>query len=476
MVHDDVYADSLRTRSRHPSMASGISTLPAHPGFQGHGPVNPFATPPVSTPVTRPATASGSAAASLFEFNFGGSRSSIQGNGGNQPYFRSRRTPKGSIETPRASGKSSKDKWLWIIPVIGLLAGVAISGVLVYLQIADNLASKQYCSILNEDFSSGRLDPSIWETEVRLGGFGNGEFDETTADESNLFIKDGQLYIKPTLQDASLVEQNSIIDLTKTGTCTSGAFLDCVAVTNVTNGTIVPPVRSARLNTRKSASMKYGRVEVRTKIPQGDWLWPAIWMLPTNNAYGAWPASGEIDIMESRGNNYTYQATGGGNQVVQGTLHWGPGSDYDGYSKTTGGKVALHSQYGDKFHTFGLEWTEKYLFTYIDSRLLQVLYMKFDKPLWDQGHFPIADANGTRLTNPWANGGLNAPFDQEFYLVLNVAVGGTNGWFPDGKSSKPWIDNSPTAKKDFWDARNQWYPTWEKNGQMIVDSVKIWKE
>lgn len=53
--------------------------------------------------------------------------------------------------------------------------------------------------------------------------------------------------------------------------------------------------------------------------------------------------------------------------------------------------------------------------------------------------------------------------------------GGTNGWFTDGKYSKPWIDSSSSAKKDFWNARNQWYPTWEKNGEMIVDSVKMWK-
>ena len=51
-----------------------------------------------------------------------------------------------------------------------------------------------------------------------------------------------------------------------------------------------------------------------------------------------------------------------------------------------------------------------------------------------------------------------------------------NGWFTDGKYGKPWIDNSPTAKKDFWNARDVWYPTWEKNGQMIVDSVKMWQQ
>ena len=53
---------------------------------------------------------------------------------------------------------------------------------------------------------------------------------------------------------------------------------------------------SARISTQKSYSIKYGRVEVVAKIPQGDWLWPAIWMLPVNNTYGPWPLSGEIDV------------------------------------------------------------------------------------------------------------------------------------------------------------------------------------
>jgi len=118
----------------------------------------------------------------------------------------------------------------------------------------------------------------------------------------NAFIKNNQLIIKPTLQDASLIENNNILNLTDVG-CTSTNFYDCVATTNVTNGTIVNPVRSARMTTLGSAHIKYGRVEVEAKLPRGDWLWPAIWMLPVNSTYGVWPASGEIDLMESKGNN-----------------------------------------------------------------------------------------------------------------------------------------------------------------------------
>ena len=117
------------------------------------------------------------------------------------------------------------------------------------------------------------------------------------------------LVIKPTLQDPKLIEQNNVLNLTQEGICTSDVLSNCVAATNVTNGSIINPVKSARLNTKGGAMIKYGRVEVEAKIPAGDWLWPAIWMMPAKDTYGPWPASGEIDIMESRGNNWTYKAS-----------------------------------------------------------------------------------------------------------------------------------------------------------------------
>ena len=83
------------------------------------------------------------------------------------------------------------------------------------------------------------------------------------------------------------------------------------------------------------------------------------------------------------------------------------------------------------------------------------------------------------MENPWAQTGSNAsPFDQDFYVVINLAVGGTNGWFKDGRSDKPWLDGSPTAKRDFYSAKDQWYPTWEahEGGVMKVKNVKMWQQ
>lgn len=368
--------------------------------------------------------------------------------------------------------KDPKEKWVTIIPLVGIFVGLALSGVLIWDGLR-SVVNHNYCEILNEDFSNG-LNSKVWTKEVEVGGFGNGQFEMTTNTDENAYVQDGMLYIKPTLQDAALIEQNNVINL-QNNSCTSTVAVNCIAGTNLTNGTIVNPVKSARLNTKLGATIKFGRVEVTAELPAGDWLWPAIWMLPRDNKYGAWPRSGEIDIMESRGNNWTYAQ--GGNNIVSSTLHWGPNANNDAWWRNNVKRQALHTTYASGFHTFGLEWSEKYIFTYIDTRLLQVMYTHFDEPFWKYGQFPLSDSNGTSLQDPWSYTGRDStPFDQDFYLILNVAVGGTNGWFKDGASGKPWLDGSATAPKDFWDARDQWYPTWQKNGEMRVKSVKMWQQ
>lgn len=149
----------------------------------------------------------------------------------------------------------------------------------------------------------------------------------------------------------------------------------------------------------------------------------------------------------------------------------------DGYLTAVDHMAALHSEYGDDSHTYGLEWTPKHLYTYIDTRLLQVLYLPFDERFWDRCHSPVASSNGTLLVDPWAaSPDTSAPFNKDFFLILNVAVGGRNGWFPDGAGGKPWVDASHLAKRDFWNARSQWHPTWKKDSAMIVDIVKMWQQ
>ena len=117
-----------------------------------------------------------------------------------------------------------------------------------------------YCQILDEDFSGG-FNTNVWTKEAEVGGFGNGEFEQTTTTDENVFIQGGQLVIKPTLQDAKLIDTNNIINLTAQGICTEATQLwsSCVTSTNTTNGTIVQPVKSGRINTKKGATIKYGK-------------------------------------------------------------------------------------------------------------------------------------------------------------------------------------------------------------------------
>lgn len=263
--------------------------------------------------------------------------------------------------------------------------------------------------------------------------------------------------------------------MTKAGICSSNVWSDCVATTNTTNGTIVNPVKSARISTRNGPRIKYGRVEVTATLPIGDWLWPAIWMLPVNATYGPWPQSGEIDIMEARGNNYTYPM--GGNNIMSSTLHWGPSPATDAWWRSTSERTALHSTYAEGPHVYGMEWSESYIFTYVDNRLLQVLYFNFLGDLWAQGDFPPADPNGTRFVDPWSQTGrTSTPFDEDFYLIINLAVGATNGWFEDGLEGKPWVDASKTARRDFWEAQAEWYPTWVEGGVFKIHRVQMWQQ
>ncbi|EXJ84344.1 hypothetical protein A1O3_05011 [Capronia epimyces CBS 606.96] len=389
-------------------------------------------------------------------------------------YFRSRRVRDGERDTSwLQQNKDPRQKWLSIIPLAGLFLGFCVAGVYIYLGYR-SVPVNSYCLVYEDDFSAPHLNKDVWLQEVQVGGFGNGQFDETTADEENVFIKDHMLHIQPTLQDEYLMTHNATVNLLDRGTCTANTWADCVAVTNTTNGTVVNPVKSGRINTSRGANLRFGRVEVVAKLPQGDWLWPAIWLYPTNSEYGTWPASGEIDIAESRGNNWTYPLSG--NDIISSTLHWGPTTSSDAWWRTYHKQKALHSTFSERFHTFGLEWNEKYLYTYLDSRLLQVLYHKFGTPFWELGSF--AGLSLSTAGNIWWNGTIAAPFDQDFFLILDVAVGGTNNWFQDGLAGKPWADQSQFAKKQFWEARDQWYPTWQNpNGPaMQVKSVKMWQQ
>jgi beta-glucanase (GH16 family) len=147
---------------------------------------------------------------------------------------------------------------------------------------------------------------------------------------------------------------------------------------------------SARLATKNKGDWRYGRLEIKAKLPAGKGLWPAIWMLPTDWAYGGWPHSGEIDILENVG--YWPDS-------ALSTIHTGLYNGANGQQKTAG---VNRKDLSTAFHVYSIEWTADGIAFFIDN--LQFHQFKNDKT----------------NSEAW-------PFDKTFHLLLNIAVGGNWG-------------------------------------------------
>ena len=147
---------------------------------------------------------------------------------------------------------------------------------------------------------------------------------------------------------------------------------------------------SARIVSKNKGDWKYGRFEIKAKIPEGRGMWPAIWMLPTKWEYGSWPHSGEIDIMENVG--YWPDS-------VLGTIHTGAYNGLKGTQKSGGLTVKKSSK---KFHVYAVEWTAENISFLMDNQVYHVFKNEHtDAEAW--------------------------PYDKEFHLLLNIAVGGNWG-------------------------------------------------
>lgn len=147
-------------------------------------------------------------------------------------------------------------------------------------------------------------------------------------DRTNSYVDNGFYHIRPTFTsdifgEAFLTSGRAIIPPDQ---CTQSEWYGCDRQGTPTN--IINPIRSARIDTWNSFHFKYGTLEIRAKMPAGDFLWPALWLMPRFSVYGGWPASGEIDLMELRGNRNLFSgATHVGNQQAGSTMHFGPRSD-----------------------------------------------------------------------------------------------------------------------------------------------------
>eukprot|EP00698_Gefionella_okellyi_P013256 TRINITY_DN3618_c0_g1_i2.p2 TRINITY_DN3618_c0_g1~~TRINITY_DN3618_c0_g1_i2.p2 ORF type:complete len:175 (+),score=26.36 TRINITY_DN3618_c0_g1_i2:589-1113(+) len=174
--------------------------------------------------------------------------------------------------------------------------------------------------------------------------------------------------------------------------------------------------------------------------------------------------------MESRGNvGYPRDE---GPATFGSTLHWGPFFPEDPWPQTHATYTIPTGDLHSDFHIYGLLWNATHLITYIDAESNVVLSVDTSsESFWQKGPWAqwIVD-------NPWRGRGNNAPFDQEFYLILNLAVGGVAGYFPDGVDGKPWTNADPHAVNAFYSAINSWYPTWKgEDAALQVDYVRVWQ-
>lgn len=386
------------------------------------------------------------------------------------------------LENKQRKNADRKAYWLFVIAcIIGIIAaaGVVYTGIMA-------VPKHTYCLMMQDDFSGTELNKNVWFHEQQTGGFGNGEFEWTTDSTNNSYVRDGYLYITPTLTSDSVGEAAIInggqLNLTTSGTCTAANISDaasCSVASNSSTGVILPPIQSARIITNFSTTIKYGRVEIKAKMPTGDWIWPALWMMPKDSVYGDWPRSGEIDIFESKGNRVTTKDADASNRMHS-SMHWGLTTDTYRYKLTTDDRQLYRGFYDQEFHTFGLEWTPEGIYTWEGSPVHKVLEYKWDVDFYHKGKFPLTTNNGTDMSNPWpVSNGKGAPFDQEFFLILSVAVGGTNRYFNDlDQPAMPWSNEADNPRAQFWAAKDQWLPTWPQDPaerSMIIDSVKMYQ-
>lgn len=255
--------------------------------------------------------------------------------------------------------------------------------------------------VWSDEFEGDRLDLSKWDFDVGNGffdyksqswvpGWGNEELQYYTREADNLVVKDSLLTIR--------------------------AIKEAIHGCGYT---------SARIKTRKRDgtplfAKTYGRFEIRARVPWGKGLWPALWMLPQEDRYGGWAASGEIDLMEIVGEKPT---------EVLNSIHFGSAGSQARALVTHVHPLPDGSTVAD-WHVYAAEWLPGEIRFYVDGVHTSTRnhWWSCSKTLDGQG---VAATKAAEL-NPWP-----APFDQPFYLVMNVAVGGNFPGAPNEQTRFP---------------------------------------
>jgi beta-glucanase (GH16 family) len=249
--------------------------------------------------------------------------------------------------------------------------------------------STNYQLVWSDEFNYfGKPDSTKWVYEI--GFIRNNEAQYYTNSLKNVSVQNGNLVLE--------AHQEKIKNTKfKSQDYNHKKWLQYIAETDTAYYT------SGSISTQGIVAWTYGKIEVRAKLPQGIGQWPAIWMLGANKIDVGWPACGEIDIMEHVGYD---------KDSIFGTIHTNAYNHMVGTQK--GKSTYIDSPY-TKFHVFSIEWTPEYIKFLLDGKVYNYV------------------ENEHKTTNEW-------PFDQDFYLKLNLAVGG-------GLGGKYGIDNSVFPQK-----------------------------
>ena len=261
---------------------------------------------------------------------------------------------------------------------------VALSIALTFMvhPVADAATKKTLKLLWSDEFNGkkGSLPSSkTWSREIGGGGWGNSERQYYTDKAANASMDgSGRLVITANRISNEYAEQIGEVPGTE----------------DILNRCSECQFTSARMKTARNLSFQYGRIEARIKMPQGVGTWPALWLMPVENKFGHWPRSGEIDLMEHVGRDL---------DTLFFCLHT---EDYN-HTKDTDYKKVIHIPgLTDDFHKFGLEWKEGSITYFLDDKEM----VKYTK----------GEDGKTTSPSGW-------PFDEHFYLIINLAIGGKFG-------------------------------------------------
>jgi beta-glucanase (GH16 family) len=248
--------------------------------------------------------------------------------------------------------------------------------------------------VWNDEFNGNSIDSSKWNTATDCSGGGNDEQQCYTDRDLNVSVSNGVLEL-------------TALRETFTGPAEDGGW---------TTATITQPYTSGKLTTFYKGDWKYGRFEIRAKLPSGQGTWPAFWMLPTYWVFGGWPASGEIDIMEavnlSTLSDEWNAVDGEIERRIYSTLHYGaewPDNQYSAWYY----KLPEGANPADDYHVYAIEWEDGEIRWYVDG-------IHYATQTSDGWYSQYLDEAGNLIT-----GAGSAPFNQDFHLILNLAIGGS---------------------------------------------------